>query len=549
MRARLTLRRLVAGAALILAAAVIVVVVLGSSSSPSNATSGSAGTATGAATVRRRDLVQTDTESGTLSYANPQTVYNRLNGTITWLPNVGQVIKPGGTLFRVDGEPVLLMDGITPAYRALSAADTYGQDVLQLNRNLVRLGFNPDGITVNDDWQAATTVGVELLQASLGESETGSLSLGQIVFLPGAQLISTVDGTLGSTGGSGSGGSGGSDPVGADTAVPAPRPEFVSLEKPKDPAPSGTPPSGTPPTGAPPPGTPPPNTGPRRRHRRHRSTTRETLAALTALLKAESAQLKAEAAQLKAERRESANNGSKQGSSKGGTSGSGSGHSRATTAAASGSTGGGSTGGGSTGGGSTGGGSDGGGSAGGSASAQADPADVLDPAGGHGRSGGVVPERGGARRARDRGDAGRQHGERTHHRRQPRRSELEWIGQRLRQRGIGRWWRRRRRRRRRRGSSGSSSTIPVTIALSGHHSGAGFDQAAVSVNFAEQRANNVLSVPVTALLAIAGGNYAVAQAAAPHKLIPVTTGLFAAGYVEISGAGIYPGLQVTDSQG
>ncbi len=511
MRARLTLRRLVAGAALILAAAVIVVVVLGSSSSPSNATSGSAGTATGAATVRRRDLVQTDTESGTLSYANPQTVYNRLSGTITWLPNVGQVIKPGGTLFRVDGEPVLLMDGITPAYRALSAADTYGPDVLQLNRNLVRLGFNPDGITVNDDWQAATTVGVELLQASLGESETGSLSLGQIVFLPGAQLISTVDGTLGSTGGSGSGGSGGSDPVGADTAVPAPRPEFVSLEKPKDPAPSGTPPSGTPPTGAPPPGTPPPNTGPRRRHRRHRSTTRETLAALTALLKAESAQLKAEAAQLKAERHESANNGSKQGSSKGGTSGSGSGHSRATTGGGStggGSTGGGSTGSGSTGGGSTGGGSDGGGSAGGSASAQAilqttsTRLVVTVDLAASSQSEAV------RRRARDRRDAGRQPVERTHHRGQPRRSELE-LGQRLRQRadrpvvaaaaaargGGG-------------GSSGSSSTIPVTIALSGHHSGAGLDQAAVSVNFAEQRANNVLSVPVTALLATAGGSYA-----------------------------------------
>ena len=56
-------------------------------------------------------------------------------------------------------------------------------------------------------------------------------------------------------------------------------------------------------------------------------------------------------------------------------------------------------------------------------------------------------------------------------------------------------------------------------------------------------------MPVTALLATAGGGYAVQEAAAPHRLIPVTTGLFAAGYVQISGPGIYPGLQVTDSQG
>jgi hypothetical protein len=99
------------------------------------------------------------------------------------------------------------------------------------------------------------------------------------------------------------------------------------------------------------------------------------------------------------------------------------------------------------------------------------------------------------------------------------------------------------------GNGSSSPTIPVTIALSGHISGAGLDQAAVSVNFAQAEANNVLSVPVTALLATSGGGYAVQAAAAPHRLIPVSTGLFAAGYVEISGPGIFPGLEVTDSQG
>ena len=100
------------------------------------------------------------------------------------------------------------------------------------------------------------------------------------------------------------------------------------------------------------------------------------------------------------------------------------------------------------------------------------------------------------------------------------------------------------------GSSGTpAATIPVTITLSGHTRLSGLDQAAVSVNFAQQRANNVLSVPVTALIATQGGGYAVQESAAPHTLIPVTPGLFAAGYVQISGAGIYSGLQVTDSQG
>jgi hypothetical protein len=99
------------------------------------------------------------------------------------------------------------------------------------------------------------------------------------------------------------------------------------------------------------------------------------------------------------------------------------------------------------------------------------------------------------------------------------------------------------------GNGSSGATIPVTIALRGHQTGGGLDQAAVSVNFEQAQARNVLSVPVTALLATGGGNYAVQAAAVPHTLIPVTTGLFAAGYVQISGQGIYPGLQVTDSQG
>ena len=95
-----------------------------------------------------------------------------------------------------------------------------------------------------------------------------------------------------------------------------------------------------------------------------------------------------------------------------------------------------------------------------------------------------------------------------------------------------------------------SSTIPVTIVVTGHRRAtAGLDDAAVSVNFDEQQARNVLSVPVSALLATAGNRYAVQEAAAPYRLITVTPGLFAAGYVQISGPRVRAGLEVTASQG
>jgi hypothetical protein len=99
-------------------------------------------------------------------------------------------------------------------------------------------------------------------------------------------------------------------------------------------------------------------------------------------------------------------------------------------------------------------------------------------------------------------------------------------------------------------SSTPSATIPVTVTLTGHRRVAGLDQAAVSVSFAQQIERHVLSVPVTALLATAGGNYAVeARSGGQRHLVQVTPGLFAGGYVQVSGAGISDGMQVSDSQG
>ena len=222
---------------ILLAAGVVVAIVL-ATRTPSPSIAGNASSAAGAAIVRRRDLVETDTESGTLGYADPQTVYNRLSGTITWLPAVGQLIQPGQTLYRVNGRPVVLLDGELPAYRALKAKDSAGQDILQLNSDLVQMGFADGEITIDDAWQTGTTDAVERWQASLGEKQTGKIALGRIVFLPGAQRVTQLDTTCGSTGGGSTGGSssgGGSGQTNscgvsdASATVPASHPEFVDL--------------------------------------------------------------------------------------------------------------------------------------------------------------------------------------------------------------------------------------------------------------------------------------------------------------------------------
>ncbi|HEY1522445.1 MAG TPA: hypothetical protein VGF70_05470 [Solirubrobacteraceae bacterium] len=509
----LTRRRVGAGLALLVAVAVVLVVVVGNSKSSAGSPNNTAADTAGATTVQRRDLVETDTESGTLSFATPQTVYNNLSGTVTWLPQVGRLIKPGQTLYKVDDVPVMLMNGSTPAYRDLSAADAPGQDILELNRNLVALGFNPDGIVADDTWQAATTDGVDVLQAYLGQTETGDLSLGQVVFLPGPQLVSSLDETLGADPGGGTSAAS----LSAFTA-PARSAEFVDLQTRTTTAPQST------------------TTGPSRRvgappHRscqtkkgatksRRRCSGRSSLRALIELLKAELAELKSHKPSPP-----SGGHPSSSGSPSG-NSGSGSGGGGAS----------GGGGGGASGGASGGGGGGTGGAGGGTAVLETTSTELvatvdLDPSKQSEAKVGdsVTVEM----------PAGNPVGGRITAVSSVAQSSSGGSGS-----GSG-------------GSSpgggdsgsGSSSAIPVTIALTRRPKAKGLDQAAVSVNFDQAEAKHVLSVPVTALLAVPGGGYAIQQSASPQKLVPVTTGLFAAGYVQISGSGVYQGLQVTNSEG
>jgi hypothetical protein len=101
-------------------------------------------------------------------------------------------------LYRVDEKPVLLLCGSTPAYRSLSRGDS-GSDVTELNANLVDLGYatraqlDPS----SDSFSSETAAALEKLQSKLGQDRTGSLGLGQAVFLPESVRIAKVTGELG----------------------------------------------------------------------------------------------------------------------------------------------------------------------------------------------------------------------------------------------------------------------------------------------------------------------------------------------------------------
>src|SRR5487761_406348 len=140
---------------------------------------------------------------GTLTYSaqsdgSPYSVINRAQGTYTKLPALGQVISQGQVLYRVNDSPVVLLYGSTPAYRTLSDGAA-GADVAELKADLVALGYATSaqlGPTSASFWSATTTA-VEKLQAALGMTQTGTLTLGQAVFEPTAVRVTTMSAQLG----------------------------------------------------------------------------------------------------------------------------------------------------------------------------------------------------------------------------------------------------------------------------------------------------------------------------------------------------------------
>lgn len=158
------------------------------SSSGSSATSAEPTTTT--TEVTTRDLVERESFEGTLGYASVRTVVNQLQGTVTSLAAEGSTLGRGDVLYRIDAQPITLMYGSEPAYRTLSSSTSDGEDVKQLEWNLVELGYDSGrNVTIDGEWTSATTAAVERWQEATGATEDGSVDLGEVVFLPGARRI------------------------------------------------------------------------------------------------------------------------------------------------------------------------------------------------------------------------------------------------------------------------------------------------------------------------------------------------------------------------
>ena len=149
-----------------------------------------------AATVIRTDVSARQVVAGTLGYQGAYSVVNEAApGIVTWLPGIGDVVRRGQPLCQLSGQPVTLLYGAVPAWRAFGPGMTSGPDVRELQQNLAVLGYDPGPADGAFGW--STEAAIDRWQQARDLPVTGSIPLGAVTFLPGPLRVTTVGVPLG----------------------------------------------------------------------------------------------------------------------------------------------------------------------------------------------------------------------------------------------------------------------------------------------------------------------------------------------------------------
>ncbi|MGA4850384.1 peptidoglycan-binding domain-containing protein [Streptomyces sp. G5(2025)] len=146
------------------------------------------------ATVVRTDLVRSKTVDGKVDFAGRRPVKSAVEGTVTVAACEGVTVTRGQGLYELDDKPVTLLYGPVPAFRELRAGNR-GSDVLQLERNLVALGYG-SGLYVDPRFDRATEAAVKRWQKSVNRTPTGRVGKGDVVFQPDQVKVASADAAL-----------------------------------------------------------------------------------------------------------------------------------------------------------------------------------------------------------------------------------------------------------------------------------------------------------------------------------------------------------------
>jgi peptidoglycan hydrolase-like protein with peptidoglycan-binding domain len=157
------------------------------------ASSSGDGSAVATAPVVRTTLTNTVQVGGSIGYDGSYAIaaLRGGGGVYTWLPEPGEVIRQDQPVYSVGNEPVPLLYGSVPAYRAFEVGMSDGADVGQLTRDLIALGYGT-GLARSDHYSSATAAAVQRWQSAQGLQASGSIPLGEMVFEPGPIRVTSV---------------------------------------------------------------------------------------------------------------------------------------------------------------------------------------------------------------------------------------------------------------------------------------------------------------------------------------------------------------------
>ena len=94
--------------------------------------------------IKKGDLENKEEYNGTLQQTDKKVLKTATSGVVTYLPDEGSVISFGEILYAIDNKPAILLEGEIPFYRSLDMNSDPGKDIEQLENALVFLGYAAD---------------------------------------------------------------------------------------------------------------------------------------------------------------------------------------------------------------------------------------------------------------------------------------------------------------------------------------------------------------------------------------------------------------------
>jgi hypothetical protein len=91
--------------------------------------------------VVRRDLAPAGERDGAVGHGDSKPLVLGAGGTLTGLPEPGDVIESGDVIATVDGVPIIAVHGAFPLWRVLGPGVEDGKYVLQVEYLLPTLGY------------------------------------------------------------------------------------------------------------------------------------------------------------------------------------------------------------------------------------------------------------------------------------------------------------------------------------------------------------------------------------------------------------------------